>query len=184
MLLQPVDRRPLNVMGWSRFDKQAMTLGLDQETKYEHMSSLFIHHISLNQSGQFIYFLVRFHISQSNLQLVIWGFFVQNERDRAALIWSPIKVRFTLSELSHSLSFFHFWNTLGEHNEVYGLTCRSLITYSTRWQQLFLRKSWSSVFGCGYQSHALCACVQLNCPSQDWLCSNHTRLGHGGMLTS
>lgn len=60
----------------------------------------------------------------------------------------------------------------------------SLITYSTRWQQLFLSKSWSSVFGCGYQSHALCACVQLNCPSQDWLCSNHTRLGHGGMLTS
>lgn len=104
MLLQPVDRRPLNVTGWSRFDKQAMTLGLDQETKYEHMSSLFIHHISLNQSGQFIYFLVRFHISQSNLQLVIWGFFVQNERDLAALIWSPIKVRFTLSELSHSLS--------------------------------------------------------------------------------
>lgn len=132
MLLQPVDRRPLNVTGWSRFDKQAMTLGLDQETKYEHMSSLFIHHISLNQSGQFIYFLVRFHISQSNLQLVIWGFFVQNERDRAALIWSPIKVRFTLSELSHSLSFFHFWNTLGEHNEVYGLTCRTVLLLTQR----------------------------------------------------
>lgn len=171
MLLQPVDRRPLNVTGWSRFDKQAMTLGLDQETKYEQMSSLFIHHISLNQS-------VRFHISQSNLQLVIWGFFVQNERDLAALIWSPIKVRFTLSELSHSLSFFHFWNTLGEHNEVYGLTCRTVLLLTKHGD------SWSSVFGCGYQSHALCACVQLNCPSQDSLCSNHTRLGHGGMLTS
>lgn len=178
MLLQPVDRRPLNVTGWSRFDKQAMTLGLDQETKYEHMSSLFIHHISLNQSGQFIYFLVRFHISQSNLQLVIWGFFVQNERDLAALIWSPIKVRFTLSELSHSLSFFHFWNTLGEHNEVYRLTCRTVLLLTQHGD------SSCSVFGCGYQSHALCACVQLNCPSQDWLCSNHTRLGHGGMLTS
>lgn len=178
MLLQPVDRRPLNVTGWSRFDKQAMTLGLDQETKYEHMSSLFIHHISLNQSGQFIYFLVRFHISQSNLQLVIWGFFVQNERDLAALIWSPIKVRFTLSELSHSLSFFHFWNTLGEHNEVYRLTCRTVLLLTQHGD------SSCSVFGCGYQSHALCACVQLNCPSQDWLCSNHTRLGHGVMLTS
>lgn len=178
MLLQPVDRRPLNVTGWSRFDKQAMTLGLDQETKYEHMSSLFIHHISLNQSGEFIYFLVRFHISQSNLQLVIWGFFVQNERDLAALIWSPIKVRFTLSELSHSLSFFHFWNTLGEHNEVYRLTCRTVLLLTQHGD------SSCSVFGCGYQSHALCACVQLNCPSQDWLCSNHTRLGHGGMLTS
>lgn len=178
MLLQPVDRRPLNVTGWSRFDKQAMTLGLDQETKDEHMSSLFIHHISLNQSGQFIYFLVRFHISQSNLQLVIWGFFVQNERDLAALIWSPIKVRFTLSELSHSLSFFHFWNTLGEHNEVYRLTCRTVLLLTQHGD------SSCSVFGCGYQSHALCACVQLNCPSQDWLCSNHTRLGHGGMLTS
>lgn len=178
MLLQPVDRRPLNVTGWSRFDKQAMTLGLDQETKYEHMSSLFIHHISLNQSGQFIYFLVRFHISQSNLQLVIWGFFVQNERDLAALIWSPIKVCFTLSELSHSLSFFHFWNTLGEHNEVYRLTCRTVLLLTQHGD------SSCSVFGCGYQSHALCACVQLNCPSQDWLCSNHTRLGHGGMLTS
>lgn len=178
MLLQPVDRRPLNVTGWSRFDKQAMTLGLDQETKYEHMSSLFIHHISLNQSGQFIYFLVRLHISQSNLQLVIWGFFVQNERDLAALIWSPIKVRFTLSELSHSLSFFHFWNTLGEHNEVYRLTCRTVLLLTQHGD------SSCSVFGCGYQSHALCACVQLNCPSQDWLCSNHTRLGHGGMLTS
>lgn len=178
MLLQPVDRRPLNVTGWSRFDKQAMTLGLDQETKYEHMSSLFIHHISLNQSGQFIYFLVRFHISQSNLQIVIWGFFVQNERDLAALIWSPIKVRFTLSELSHSLSFFHFWNTLGEHNEVYRLTCRTVLLLTQHGD------SSCSVFGCGYQSHALCACVQLNCPSQDWLCSNHTRLGHGGMLTS
>lgn len=178
MLLQPVDRRPLNVTGWSLFDKQAMTLGLDQETKYEHMSSLFIHHISLNQSGQFIYFLVRFHISQSNLQLVIWGFFVQNERDLAALIWSPIKVRFTLSELSHSLSFFHFWNTLGEHNEVYRLTCRTVLLLTQHGD------SSCSVFGCGYQSHALCACVQLNCPSQDWLCSNHTRLGHGGMLTS
>lgn len=178
MLLQPVDRRPLNVTGWSRFDKQAMTLCLDQETKYEHMSSLFIHHISLNQSGQFIYFLVRFHISQSNLQLVIWGFFVQNERDLAALIWSPIKVRFTLSELSHSLSFFHFWNTLGEHNEVYRLTCRTVLLLTQHGD------SSCSVFGCGYQSHALCACVQLNCPSQDWLCSNHTRLGHGGMLTS
>lgn len=178
MLLQPVDRRPLNVTGWSRFDKQAMTLGLDQETKYEHMSSLFIHHISLNQSGQFIYFLLRFHISQSNLQLVIWGFFVQNERDLAALIWSPIKVRFTLSELSHSLSFFHFWNTLGEHNEVYRLTCRTVLLLTQHGD------SSCSVFGCGYQSHALCACVQLNCPSQDWLCSNHTRLGHGGMLTS
>lgn len=178
MLLQPVDRRPLNVTGWSRFDKQAMTLGLDQETKYEHMSSLFIHHISLNQSGQFIYFLVRFHISQSNLQLVIWGFFVQNERDLAALIWSPIKVRFTLSELSHSLSFFHFWNTLGEHNDVYRLTCRTVLLLTQHGD------SSCSVFGCGYQSHALCACVQLNCPSQDWLCSNHTRLGHGGMLTS
>lgn len=178
MLLQPVDRRPLNVTGWSRFDKQAMTLGLDQETKYEHMSSLFIHHISLNQSGQFIYFLVRFHISQSNLQLVIWGFFVQNERDLAALIWSLIKVRFTLSELSHSLSFFHFWNTLGEHNEVYRLTCRTVLLLTQHGD------SSCSVFGCGYQSHALCACVQLNCPSQDWLCSNHTRLGHGGMLTS
>lgn len=178
MLLQPVDRRPLNVTGWSRFDKQVMTLGLDQETKYEHMSSLFIHHISLNQSGQFIYFLVRFHISQSNLQLVIWGFFVQNERDLAALIWSPIKVRFTLSELSHSLSFFHFWNTLGEHNEVYRLTCRTVLLLTQHGD------SSCSVFGCGYQSHALCACVQLNCPSQDWLCSNHTRLGHGGMLTS
>lgn len=178
MLLQPVDRRPLNVTGWSRFDKQAMTLGLDQETKYEHMSSLFIHHISLNQSGQFIYFLLRFHISQSNLQLVIWGFFVQNERDLAALIWSPIKVRFTLSELSHSLSFFHFWNTLGEHNEVYRLTCRTVLLLTQHGD------SSCSVFGCGYQSHALCACVQLNCPSQDWLCSNHTRLGHWGMLTS
>lgn len=178
MLLQPVDRRPLNVTGWSRFDKQAMTLGLDQETKYEHMSSLFIHHISLNQSGQFIYFLVRFHISQSNLQIVIWGFFVQNERDLAALIWSPIKVCFTLSELSHSLSFFHFWNTLGEHNEVYRLTCRTVLLLTQHGD------SSCSVFGCGYQSHALCACVQLNCPSQDWLCSNHTRLGHGGMLTS
>lgn len=178
MLLQPVDRRPLNVTGWSRFDKQAMTLGLDQETKYEHMSSLFIHHISLNQSGQFIYFLVRFHISQSNLQIVIWGFFVQNERDLAALIWSPIKVCFTLSELSHSLSFFHFWNTLGEHNEVYRLTCRTVLLLTQHGD------SNCSVFGCGYQSHALCACVQLNCPSQDWLCSNHTRLGHGGMLTS
>lgn len=178
MLLQPVDRRPLNVTGWSRFDKQAMTLGLDQETKYEHMSSLFIHHISLNQSGQFIYFLVRFHISQSNLQLVIWGFFVQNERDLAALIWSLIKVRFTLSELSHSLSFFHFWNTLGEHNEVYRLTCCTVLLLTQHGD------SSCSVFGCGYQSHALCACVQLNCPSQDWLCSNHTRLGHGGMLTS
>lgn len=178
MLLQPVDRRPLNVTGWSRFDKQAMTLGLDQETKYEHMSSLFIHHISLNQSGQFIYFLVRFHISQSNLQLVIWGFFVQNERDLAALIWSLIKVHFTLSELSHSLSFFHFWNTLGEHNEVYRLTCRTVLLLTQHGD------SSCSVFGCGYQSHALCACVQLNCPSQDWLCSNHTRLGHGGMLTS
>lgn len=178
MLLQPVDRRPLNVTGWSLFDKQAMTLGLDQETKYEHMSSLFIHHISLNQSGQFIYFLVRFHISQSNLQIVIWGFFVQNERDLAALIWSPIKVCFTLSELSHSLSFFHFWNTLGEHNEVYRLTCRTVLLLTQHGD------SSCSVFGCGYQSHALCACVQLNCPSQDWLCSNHTRLGHGGMLTS
>lgn len=65
------------------------------------------------------FYLVRFHISQSNLQLVIWGFFVQSERDLAALIWSPIKVRFALSELSRSLSFSHFWNTLGEHNKVY-----------------------------------------------------------------
>lgn len=114
-------------VGWSRFDKPAMTFSLDQETKYEQMSSLFIHHISQNRSDQFIYFLVRFHICQSNQQLVIWGFFVQNERDLAALVWSPIKVRFTLSELSHSLSFFHFWNTLGEHNEVYGLTCRTVL---------------------------------------------------------
>lgn len=142
MLLQPVDRRPLNVTGWSRFDKQAMTLGLDQETKYEHMSSLFIHHISLNQSGQFIYFLVRFHISQSNLQLVIWGFFVQNERDLAALIWSPIKVRFTLSELSHSLFLpllKHTWRT---QRGLQAHMSYSLITYSTRWQQLFCVWVW------------------------------------------
>lgn len=143
MLLQPVDRRPLNVTGWSRFDKQAMTLGLDQETKYEHMSSLFIHHISLNQSGQFIYFLVRFHISQSNLQLVILRF-LRTERARSRC-FDLIPDQSTLHFVwAFPLTLFlpllkHTWRT---QRGLQAHMSYSLITYSTRWQQLFCVWVW------------------------------------------
>lgn len=172
-------------VGWSRFDKRAMTLSLDQETKYEQMSSLILWNMVNKQSGQFIYFLVQFHISQSNQQLVIRGFFVQNEWDLAALIWSPIKVRFTLSELSRSLSFFHFWNTLGEHSEVYGLTCCTVLLLNRHGDSSC---SWGRV---GVLCLGVVSNRVRNVPERSWTVRARTRyavftpgLDMGGMLTS